>query len=192
MKVRYADGTETEIGTSLSSVEVSPDGTRLLYNQGFTWEGAGTLWVCDFESREKRQLSLDGLRDMYTPAFADWLDDRYILFVEQFASGTTVMGGDLCVCCLLYTSCCSSFCRSSCRRSSHCCARWDGCPCRATAASHCSFRPFCCGRARTCFTTSSLLHRRPSPHSTRSVSYTHLDVYKRQFYALRRLCRRKA
>ena len=98
MKVRYADGTETEIGTSLSSVEVSPDGTRLLYNQGFTWEGAGTLWVCDFESREKRQLSLDGLRDMYTPAFADWLDDRYILFVEQFASGTTVMGGDLCVC----------------------------------------------------------------------------------------------
>ena len=98
MKVRYADGTETEIGTSLSSVEVSPDGTRLLYNQGFTWEGAGTLWVYDFESREKRQLSLDGLRDMYTPAFADWLDDRYILFVEQFASGTTVMGGDLCVC----------------------------------------------------------------------------------------------
>ena len=44
------------------------------------------------------KLSLDGLRDMYTPAFADWLDDRYILFVEQFASGTTVMGGDLCVC----------------------------------------------------------------------------------------------
>ena len=96
LRVVYEDG-EVEIGSGLSSVEVSPDGTRLLYNQDFAWESVGTLWLYDFETREKQQLSLDGLRDGYTPAFADWLDDRYVLFVEQFASGTTTVGGDLCV-----------------------------------------------------------------------------------------------
>ena len=96
LRVVYEDG-EVEIGSGLSSVEVSPDGTRLLYNQDFAWESVGTLGLYDFETREKQQLSLDGLRDGYTPAFADWLDDRYVLFVEQFASGTTTVGGDLCV-----------------------------------------------------------------------------------------------
>ena len=96
LRVVYEDG-EVEIGSGLSSVEVSPDGTRLLYNQDFAWESVGTLWLYDFETREKQQLSLDGLRDGYTPAFADWLDNRYVLFVEQFASGTTTVGGDLCV-----------------------------------------------------------------------------------------------
>ena len=104
MKVRYADGTETEIGTSLTSVEVSPDGTRLLYNDGFAGnfdaaDGAepGSLYVYDFDSRRASWLELDGLREGYTPAFADWLDDRYILFVEQLASGAFTVGGDLCV-----------------------------------------------------------------------------------------------
>lgn len=96
LRVVYEDG-EVEIGSGLSSVEVSPDGTRLLYNQDFAWESVGTLWLYDFETREKQQLSLDGLRDGYTPAFADWLDDRYVLFIEQLASGSFTVGGDLCV-----------------------------------------------------------------------------------------------
>ena len=97
MKVVYEDGAEVEIGSGLSSVEVSPDGTRLLYNQGFDWESVGTLWLYDFEAREKRQLSLDGLPTGSTPAYADWLDDRYVLYIEQYASGTITVGGELCV-----------------------------------------------------------------------------------------------
>ena len=97
MKVVYEDGAEVEIGSGLSSVEVSPDGTRLLYNQDFAWESVGTLWLYDFEAREKRQFSLDGLPTGSTPAYADWLDDRYVLYIEQYASGTITVGGELCV-----------------------------------------------------------------------------------------------
>ena len=57
----------------------------------------GFLYVYDFDSRRASWLELDGLREGYTPAFADWLDDRYILFVEQLASGAFTVGGDLCV-----------------------------------------------------------------------------------------------
>lgn len=96
LRVVYEDG-EVEIGSGLSSVEVSPDGTRLLYNQDFAWESVGTLWLYDFEAREKRQFSLDGLPTGSTPAYADWLDDRYVLYIEQYASGTITVGGELCV-----------------------------------------------------------------------------------------------
>lgn len=104
--VRYADGERRQVGgeRGLSSISVSPDGTRLLYNDGFAGnfdaaDGAapGSLYVYDFDSRRASWLELDGLREGYTPAFADWLDDRYILFVEQLASGAFTVGGDLCV-----------------------------------------------------------------------------------------------
>ena len=75
-----------------------------MYNDGFAGnfdaaDGAepGSLYVYDFDSRRASWLELDGLREGYTPAFADWLDDRYILFVEQLASGAFTVGGDLCV-----------------------------------------------------------------------------------------------
>lgn len=37
------------------------------------------------------------MSNQHTPAYADWLDDRYVLFIEQLASGSFTVGGDLCV-----------------------------------------------------------------------------------------------
>ena len=88
----------------MSSIGVSPDETRLLYNVGFSGSAdsgdgseSGSLWLLDFATREETRLRLNGMSNQHTPAYADWLDDRYVLFIEQLASGSFTVGGDLCV-----------------------------------------------------------------------------------------------
>ena len=102
--VRFADGEKRLLGSSVSSIGVSPDETRLLYNVGFSGSAdsgdgseSGSLWLLDFATREETRLRLNGMSNQHTPAYADWLDDRYVLFIEQLASGSFTVGGDLCV-----------------------------------------------------------------------------------------------
>ncbi len=94
----HEDGTKTEIHREAYLQEgyfvQSPDGRRVLFNT-YAWEYVAEVYLYDIAADEKRKLDVSGLHSEDTVAFMDWLDDRYFLFVSQYAWGTIVRGGDL-------------------------------------------------------------------------------------------------
>ena len=114
--VRYADGERRQVGgeRGLSSISVSPDGTRLLYNDGFAGnfdaaDGAepGSLYVYDFEAEDfyiymmahmakhfyKRGCGIRNLVDIYVflEKFGGEMNADYLQ--KQFAGlGLTAFG----------------------------------------------------------------------------------------------------
>ncbi len=94
----HPDGTKTEIHRDSYLQEgffaISPDGNRVLFNT-YAWEAVADVYLYDVSAGEKHQLDLSGLHEEDTVAFMEWLDDRYFLFVSQYAQGTIVRGGDL-------------------------------------------------------------------------------------------------
>jgi hypothetical protein len=97
LNIEYADKSIQTIFSDcwMSTIERSPDGSKVLMNDFEEQGWGGETSVYDVNTRKKRNLLMPDLASYESASFMEWLDDRYFLFVVQLDHGTTARGGDV-------------------------------------------------------------------------------------------------
>lgn len=97
LQIKFPDNTSARIFEDLDFItyyQISPDGTKVIADD-FEYEFNATICIYDVAKRETTKLTDLKLPENMTPAYLQWLDNRYFMFVVQFDHGTVVRGGDV-------------------------------------------------------------------------------------------------
>lgn len=97
LTIKYPDDTSVDILKDFYNIafyQISPDGTKVIADD-FEYEYTASIYLYDVAKRETVKLSGLDLPEYTTPAYLQWLDDRYFMFVVQLDHGSVVRGGDV-------------------------------------------------------------------------------------------------
>ncbi len=97
LTIKYPDDTSVDILKDFYNIafyQISPGGTKVIADD-FEYEHTASIYLYDVAKRETVKLSNLDLPEYTTPAYLQWLDDRYFMFVVQLDHGSVVRGGDV-------------------------------------------------------------------------------------------------
>ncbi len=92
----YADFSKDVISDyNITYYQISPDGTKIVFDDVDYEQHTASIYLYDVAKREAVKLSNLTLPENTTPAYLQWLDDRYFMFILRLDEDDVVRSGDV-------------------------------------------------------------------------------------------------